>query len=109
MTEQAGPQAAWLPTCPPLSGHSMPPPHGDSVPVLLTRRGSGAVIYAIGSCPVSFRQGQSLDEGFNVSSTLPAGGCSALTPLVLFPGGGPAAPGDLQWMLRPAPGHWPAA
>ena len=46
---------------------------------------------------------------FSVSSTVPAGRCSTLTPLVLIPGDGPAAPGDLQWMLRPAPGHWPAS
>lgn len=45
---------------------------------------------------------------FNVSSTVPAGRCSALTPLLLIPGDGPAAPGDLQRMLRPAPGHRPA-
>lgn len=45
---------------------------------------------------------------FSVSSILPAGRCSALTPLVLIPGDGPAAPGDLQWMLCPAPGHRPA-
>lgn len=32
----------------------------------------------------------------------------ALTPLVLIPGDGPAAPGDLQRMLRAAPGHRPA-
>lgn len=44
---------------------------------------------------------------FSISSTLPAGRCFALTPLVLVPGDGPAAPGDLQWMLRPAPGHRP--
>ncbi|KAM6243606.1 transmembrane protein 268 isoform 2-T2 [Porphyrio hochstetteri] len=31
----------------------------------------------------------------------------ALTPLLPVPGDGPAAPGDLQWMLRPAAGHWP--
>lgn len=35
-------------------------------------------------------------------------GCPALTPLLLLPGDGPTAPGDLQWMLRPAPGHGPA-
>lgn len=45
---------------------------------------------------------------FHVSSTLPAGRFSALTPLLLVPGDGPAAPGYLQWMLRPAPGHRPS-
>lgn len=55
VTEQAGPQAAWLPGHPLASGHFMSLPCGDSVPALLTRRGSGTVIYAVGSCPVSFR------------------------------------------------------
>lgn len=63
--EQAGPQEAWLLGHPLASGHFMSLPCGDSVPALLTRRGSGTVIYAIGSCPVSFRQGQSLNEGAN--------------------------------------------
>lgn len=112
MAEQTGPQAAWLSGHLPLSGHFMSVPRGDHVPALLTRRGSGTVTYAIGSSPVSFRQGQVLEGGkqmvFNISSTLPTGRCSALTPLVLLPGDGPAALGDLQWMLCPAPGHWPA-
>lgn len=59
MAGQAGPRTAWL------RGHSMSLPHGDNVPALLTRRGSGTVTYAIGSCPISSRQGQSLNEGAN--------------------------------------------
>lgn len=56
---QVGPQTAWL------CGHSMSLPHGDNVLALLTRRVSGTVTYAIGSCPVSSRQGQSLNKGAN--------------------------------------------
>lgn len=81
-------------------------PYGDSVPALLTRRGSGTVIYAIGFGPVSFKEGQSLNEGANGIQCVIT---CPLTPSLLVPGDGPAAPGDLQWMLCPAPGDRAAA
>lgn len=104
MAEQEGPRAAWLPATPsqPWAGLAACPQPGMSLS--WGQRDSAAeqkgmwnsYVSVLGFCPDSVGQEQCLNE-------------ADTDPLVLVPGDGPAAPGDLQCLLRAAAGQWPAA